>query len=267
MVSPAFAAPGHSPSGSPNSGSQGAGGAKSGEVDSLAGLYGGSQKGAVVTSKGGRNTAPGITVRQIIYHWGSVVWYITKDKVKMTSGLISFVCDQKSGNITFYSDRSHRYLVMPMNNAGTRLRIYNRDTSFTWKEAKKVGQDLVMGEKVDVYVRYGYKKSKDPVASKVEFRDELYCLPGIVFSVPMQKATNALLHGAFQHGFPLKDVRFGYIKGREAHSLQRIVMNEPLSLSRRPIHESTFKIPVGYNKAESEMELMTFSDDEKFGLH
>jgi hypothetical protein len=32
-------------------------------------------------------------------------------------------------------------------------------------------------------------------------------------------------------------------------------------LSKRPISKTVFKVPVGYKKADSEMELMTFSDD------
>lgn len=212
-------------------------------------------------AKGRSNAAMGYTVRQMVYHWGSAVWYITDDHIKMTSALISFITDEKAKTLTFYSDRSRKYLTMPIKNAHSRLKIYNHDTAYKWGTAKKVREDSLSGEKVDVYVRLGHKESNDPIQRKVEFRDETWVLPHVNFAMEMQGAASELLRGTFSHGFPLRDVRFGYIKGREARSMQRCLMTDTVYLSKRPISKTVFKVPVGYKKADSEMELMTFSDD------
>lgn len=212
-------------------------------------------------TKSKSNVTMGYTVRQMVYHWGSAVWYITDDHIKMTSALISFITDEKAKTLTFYSDRSRKYLTMPIKNARTRLKIYNHDTAYKWGSAKKLREDSLSGEKVDVYVRFGHKESNDPIQRKVEFRDETWVLPHVNFAMEMQGAASELLRGTFSHGFPLRDVRFGYIKGREARSMQRCLMTDTVYLSKRPISKTVFRVPVGYKKADSEMELMTFSDD------
>ena len=189
------------------------------------------------------------------------MWYVTPDHVKMTSALISFITDEKAKTLTFYSDRSRKYMTVPIKNAHARLKIYNHDTSYVWGPSKKIREETLLGQKVDVYVRFGKKKSNDPIQKKVEFRDETWVLPNLKFAKEMQGAASELLRGTFEHGFPVRDLRFGYIKGREARSMQRCLMTDTVFLTQRPLSKTAFRIPVGYTKADSEMELMTFSED------
>lgn len=200
-------------------------------------------------------------IRQIIFHWGAAVWYITDDYVKMSSALINFIIDNKKQTLIFYSDKSHKFLRMPLKNARLRVRNYNKDSRFIWGPLKKVGEDKLFGEKVNLMVRFGKRRSDDPMVKTAEFRDELWVLSKLKFLPDAEEALDELLRGSFSSGFPLRNVRYGYIKGREARSMQRSVMNDVNYLVRKPIALRIFAVPVGYKEASSEMELMSVSGD------
>lgn len=212
---------------------------------------------ASLSIKNPEGSRSGWIVRQRGYQWGSCVWYITDQQIKMSGSILSMIVNRKTKKITLYSLKSNRYRTYGLADCAKRVGVYRAKQHYVFGAVKVVGKTEYLGQPAVKLERIGQRVTDEKTRRDVEFRDDIVASSKIQFEPEINKVLESVLYSVYSHGLPFKMVRSGYIKGREKRSTQSLTLTEVSFVKARPIPDSEFVLPKGLKPSQSEMDLLS----------